>query len=496
MAAISTMMISESSAILPWLPLILITVPLWMVLYNVWLHPLRRYPGPPLAVSSPLYYYYMLYRGTLHSTIKDFHDKYGDVLRISPGRLVYRNAEAWKEICGHRKAGAAPFTKDEEFYAETPSGHNILTTPNEADHSRYRRQLSHAFSDRAMKEQEPLLQSYVDLLIERLRQYSSQEPVDMTRWYNFATFDIIGDLAFGEPFKCLQDSHYHPYVTTVFRSVKGTHLMRPFLVLPKALLKLAVPRSLQKAMEGNYRLTSEKVIRRLELETSRPDFITYILKHNDEKGLRLSEIKANASILIIAGSETTATLLSGCTFYLMKNPACYKRLVEEIRGAFNQESEINIHSIAKLQYLHAVLEESLRVYPPVPAILPRTVPKGGAFINGRHVPEGTSVSMAYFSAFRAKSNFVDPDSFIPERWLENRDPRFEFDKREALQPFSYGPRNCLGKNLAYTEMRLIMTRILWNFDLSLEPSCHDWANQLSFTVWEKKPLMINLIPVQ
>jgi cytochrome P450 len=53
--------------------------------------------------------------------------------------------------------------------------------------------------------------------------------------------------------------------------------------------------------------------------------------------------------------------------------------------------------------------------------------------------------MAYFSAFRAQSNFADADSFIPERWLEEKDPRFEMDKKEVLQPFSYGPRNCLGK---------------------------------------------------
>jgi len=56
-----------------------------------------------------------------------------------------------------------------------------------------------------------------------------------------------------------------------------------------------------------------------------------------------------------------------------------------------------------------------------------------------------SVSIAYYSAFRARSNFTEPESFLPERWLDNEDPKFASDNRDVFQPFSYGPRNCLGQ---------------------------------------------------
>ncbi|KAF7595373.1 hypothetical protein BBP40_006366 [Aspergillus hancockii] len=497
MAVLSEIPIPELGSLLACLPLIVVALLIYKALYNIYLHPLRKYPGPMFAVSSSLCYYYWSYGGKLHLILKDLHDQYGDIVRISPNMLVYRNPQAWKDICGHRKHGDAPFVKDPEFYPEQVTGHTMLTTPSEIYHSRARRLLSHAFSEKALKEQEPLLQSYVDLLIRRLHdQVSKQQAVDMTSWYNYTTFDIIGDLAFGEPFNCLRDSYYHPWVKAVFPSVKAAALLRPFLLLPKQLVEILVPPSLKKMRDDNFIFAKEKVNHRLSLQTTRSDFMTYILKHNNERGMTLSEIQANAGLLIIAGSETTATLLSGCTFYLLTHPTTYKNLTREIRGAFEKEEDITFSSVTKLQYLHAVLEESLRLYPPVAAILPRSVPKGGAVISGQFVPGGASVSMAYYSAFRARSNFADGDSFVPERWLENKDPRFEMDKKEALQPFSYGPQNCLGKNLAYAEMRLIAARLFWNFDMALEAPNDNWTDQLAYNVWEKKPLMVKLSPAQ
>lgn len=184
------------------------------------------------------------------------------------------------------------------------------------------------------------------------------------------------------------------------------------------------------------------------------------------------EIDANAATFVLAGSETTAALLSGCTYHLLRTPKVYRRLVDEIRSSFKAASNIQLSSIATLPYLNAVLEESMRIYPPVPAMLPRLVPEGGAMINGQYVPEGvsfflysdsqskltdanarilqTSVSISLYSTFRSATNFAEPDSFIPERWLkptnnEVKDKRFETDNKFALQPFSYGPRNCIGQ---------------------------------------------------
>ncbi|KAL4894419.1 benzoate 4-monooxygenase cytochrome P450 [Aspergillus ambiguus] len=462
------------------------------IFYNLYLHPLRKYPGPRLYSMSMAPYYLLTLRGTVHYKIKDFHDYYGDVVRLGPNMLVYRNAGAWKEIYG-RKPGGGEFEKDPEHFYTHLLGINLLTAVEE-DHTRMRRLLSHAFSNKALQEQEPILQGYLDVLIRRLRDFAlSNTAIDITRWLNYTTFDTIGDLAMGETFNCLGHDSLHPWVEATFLSSKYATLLRPFInLIPPALVNIPIPENLKFFRNDNYRYTKEAVSRRLARDSSRPDFMSYILRHNDEKGMTRDEIESNQGILIVGGSETSATLLSGCCYYLLTHPEVYDRLVGEIRKAFQRNEDITLLATAKIPYLTAVLEESLRKYPPLAGINPRCVPTGGAVINGQFVPAGTSVSVGFLSAFQSSSNFAEPDSFIPERWLNDNDPRFKHDNKEAFQPFSYGPRNCLGRTMAYGSMRMILAQLLWNFDMSLEKPHNDWDHQLAFTNWEKPPLMLRL----
>jgi cytochrome P450 len=108
----------------------------------------------------------------------------------------------------------------------------------------------------------------------------------------------------------------------------------------------------------------------------------------------------------------------------------------------------------------------------------------------------TSVGVHPLSTTSSKANFHMPDAFIPERWLPTatNDPSSPFykDHRDAVQPFSVGPRSCLGKPLAYNEMRVILARLLWNFDLGLCAESEEWTKQYSYTLWEKRPLMCRL----
>lgn len=110
------------------------------------------------------------------------------------------------------------------------------------------------------------------------------------------------------------------------------------------------------------------------------------------------EIFGNSSILIIAGSETTATLLSGATYYLLKNPHVWEKLKAEVRGHFKSADDINFVTTGQLPYLFAVLEESLRQYPPVPIRLPRRTGSEVEVIDGYEVPP--HVRAFYIPLFR------------------------------------------------------------------------------------------------
>lgn len=236
----------------------------------------------------------------------------------------------------------------------------------------------------------------------------------------------------------------------------------------------------------------DTVERRIQRETDRKDFLHYVLAANDEKGLTKKEIYANAFTFSIAGSETTATFLSGCTFLILTHPNVYTKLVEEIRSAYTTESEIKPNNVYDNEYLEAVVMETLRIYPPVATTLPRIVPSGGETIDGSFVPAGTSVNIHQYACNHHPKNFYRPDDFLPERWMpEIRDrPPFSNDKRACVQPFSTGPRNCIGKNLARAEMRFILARLLWKFDLELVNSHERWMDgQVVKGFWNKPPLI-------
>ena len=369
---------------------------LGLSVYRIYFHPLKKFPGPRLWAASRLPWVLATISGRLHHTIKKLHIQYGDAVRVAPDEVIFASAQAWKDIYGHRSHGTKSFQKDMMLYNVPPNGTRNLLQTSDSDHSRIRRLLAHAFSDKALREQEPLIQSYVDLLIAKLR--TQPGPVDMVAWYNWATFDIIGDLSFGSPFGCLEDSVYKPWVRMVFENVKASvfiNVSKHFPVM-KIFAKWFTPPTLMASRVNMLALGTEKVSARLGANADRPDFISFILRHNDEKGMSRSEIDSNAALLILAGSETTATLLSGCTYYLLKNPDVYRKLVEEVRGSFKNEEDITISEALTLPYLNAVLEESLRIYPPVPTSLSRRVPDGGATVNGQYVEAGVSPSTLLF----------------------------------------------------------------------------------------------------
>lgn len=117
-------------------------------------------------------------------------------------------------------------------------------------------------------------------------------------------------------------------------------------------------------------------------------------------------------------------------------------------------------------------------------------------IAGVDIPAGTKVGVHHSAAYWSPNNFARAREFWPERFLKEsrEDPRSEFynDKRDVFHPFSYGPRNCIGQNLAYAEIRLIIMKILWTFDMQFAEQMDvlGWERQKSSTVWQKKPLWL------
>jgi len=130
--------------------------------------------------------------------------------------------------------------------------------------------------------------------------------------------------------------------------------------------------------------------------------------------------------------------------------------------------DIKWETTKDLPYLTASINEALRLCSPAGGSQQRVVPPGGATIDGHYVPAGITVAVSQWAAGHSALNFCEADKFRPERWLSEHDEKFSKDKLRSSQPFSTGPKGCLGENVSSFGARLILSHLLWNFDLDLE----------------------------
>ncbi|KAH7093788.1 benzoate 4-monooxygenase cytochrome P450 [Paraphoma chrysanthemicola] len=491
---ISTSMLLTTTAVI--LPSILV---ISYALYNAFVHPLRRYPGPLLWRSFRIPYVIATQRGELHKRLKSFHTKYGPIVRIAPNELSYADSAAWKDIYLNRP-GVQPFERNQTWFKKmTPDEPNSILGFDEDDHARFKRAFANTFSEKSVRDYAPVVESYVDLFIEKLNapspnQISLDKTIDLEKWLNILIFDIMGDLAFGESFDQLPHGKLHPWVAMAADFGKGLALIASINQYPPIhkLLRYIIPKHIMQRTRDHRDMSFSKTRQRLALNTDRPDFVTPTKKYNDQKAVMTDkEWEINMMVIAFAASETVASALTAISRELVQHKGVLHRLAGDIRAKFTQESDITMSSTSDIPYLNAVINEGLRLDPPVVIGIPRVAPSGGATVCDQYVPGGTYVTYNQHASNHQTYNFRHPNSFIPERFL-NPDPKT--DNMASFQPFQMGRHVCPGMKLAYAEMRLIMARLLWNFDIALadENDRWDWGEQKTYILWDKKPLEVKL----
>lgn len=285
---------------------------------------------------------------------------------------------------------------------------SLLSAIDPQEHARIRKLLSPGFTTRALSAQEPVLYRYVNLLVERLSDLATsqaqgregQAEFDIGPWFNFTTFDVFGDLGFGESFDCLENSRYHPWIALLFNSVKAASFVAAvrFYPLLQRILMKCIPKSLKDMQRQHFNQIVDKVHRRLNWELERPDLMSHVIRgRKGEKGLDVDVINATFMVLTTAGSETTATVLTGTMNYLVNNPDKLAVFASEVRQRFDNQEQINLDALWELSYLTACLNEGLRLCVPVPWMLPMLVPEGGATVCGTWLPGGASSIHIYLN---------------------------------------------------------------------------------------------------
>lgn len=244
-------------------------------------------------------------------------------------------------------------------------------------------------------------------------------------------------------------------------------------------------RKLAKARETVDHFMADHISRRKE-ELSRPknnepeqeeeeptDILTSYIK-NQLDGAPSDRPKSDKFVrdamlnLLVAGKDTTSAALTWFFWLLSKNPNVETKILDELRAnfsstAFEEKLKVfDIGDIGGLVYLHAALCESLRLFPAVPLVT-RVAIQDDVLPSGEKLPRGTPIFCSVYAMARMKSIWgKDCLEFKPERWIsEEGTVTFEHNKKFLV--FSLGPRICVGKDIAFIQMKLVVASLLYNF---------------------------------
>ncbi|KAI0457249.1 cytochrome P450 [Xylaria acuta] len=470
--------------------------------YRLFLHPYRKYPGPVLARLTGLPVLYHAWRGDFHHYVYRLHNQYGEKVRYSPNKLSINRLEALNDIYGFNKNVSKP----EEFYSAfrvNKHARNVFNTADKEEHRRKRRIMSKAFSAKSLPNYARFISSKVEEMSVKLN--GGDVPRTAGRWrtfnmadeVNYLMLDIMGGLCFGEPFGFIAGKGTDMMTNVHARAVRIYMTGQEPLLKRLSLDRVFFPRLFKAATAlGEYTkyYTEKRIKDRDNLETDKEavedrgyeDILAHLINNkDDETGSVYSpnELLGEATLLMMAGSDTSTTAINTTLFYLSNHPRALRKLEKELIKCFPKLEDIHPNTAENCKYLRACLDEAMRLCPSVPSSIPRVVGEGGIRVIDEEVPAGMWVSVPHFTIFRDARYFDRPHDYIPERWIVDEEgtgytAENVKTSQTAFQPFSLGPRHCIARNLALREMTFALARIFYLFDVEPVPNSGRWMGDL------------------
>ncbi|KAL3419085.1 benzoate 4-monooxygenase cytochrome p450 [Phlyctema vagabunda] len=336
------------------------------------------------------------------------------------------------------------------------------------EHGRRRRVISQCLSETNVRAFEPTISSQIDNFIKCLAPSAGMEwsaVMNMSKWCDHHLFDLMTKIIFSASYNALQEDEYKEIMECLAESnVRMSALWNAPVLKSFRLDKYLFPKAII-ARNVFIRFVGQMVNERSK-KADCHDVFSRLWAHANlatEEALSPSQIVAESTTLIVAGSDTTSTALAATLFYLSTNSKAYQQVINEVRSTFGLKEEIKAGpKLSSCLYLRASIHEAMRLSPSAGGPLWREVKKDGIVIDGIFVPEGCDVGMGIYSIQHQASHFPDPFSYKPERWLKDISKSDIFNS--AYMAFSTGPRGCVGKSLALLELSLTMANILWALD--------------------------------
>ncbi|KAG8528870.1 uncharacterized protein KY384_006559 [Bacidia gigantensis] len=382
-----------------------------LIIYRVFFHPLKAFPGPLSVKVSSIAFSARLLSLDAHKKVLALHQRHGDFVRVGSSDLSIIHPKAPDAIYGK----GSKCTKA-DWYDLTLPMTSMQTTRKRAEHDKRRRVWGRAFNDlRGYEERVTIFQDQLLAIISA----ADRKPVNITELYHQFSFDVMGDLAFGASFNMLQSSDY----------------------------------------------CCELLDKRLKTKVNTPNITSFLVEPWLDKqplGYDLNVLQGDSQLIIVAGSDTTASTLTNLFYELARKPDLVSKIRDELQPLIKQGGDISDQKLQTLNLLTGVINETLRLHPPVLA-LQRKTPREGLTIGETYIPGDITVWCPQYVVGRSEKVYADAAHFRPERWYAQRDM---IKEASAYAPFSLGTYNCIGKNLALMILRTTLVRVILKYDIS------------------------------
>lgn len=450
----------------------LATVVVYFVLSLVWnlfFHPLRSFPGPFLARASRKWYQIANFQASKAYWIHAAHSRYGPVIRVAPNELSFADPAAVRQVYTSKE-----FVKAETFYRAKTVYHenHVFSIRNIEDHHSRRRLLNKGFSLAALSDFESSLAIKIRTLLDQWAMRTRNNPtIEVYPWVYYLSFDTIYHLIFGEDSECVKAGQPHE-VMQYMAAWRPTYIYKeliPSLDRWGIFIPGAVGDNFRKVRK--WKLYAMEVVRSARMKDGKTPFLQNVLHGEDSsfgRPLNDSELAEECMGAMFGGTGTTANTFIYLLWATLQIPEVVRSLQQELRMKFpDRETVPNFLACSKLPYVQAVISETLRLYPTIIGTQPRTATED-ALVCGVVVPKGTTVGIQNYTIHRDPDAFPDPESFRPSRWLETNSEASLNKMREAFVPFSVGRHSCLGRNLAEFELTVLVAAFFLRFDATID----------------------------
>ncbi|GKZ56840.1 hypothetical protein AnigIFM49718_002134 [Aspergillus niger] len=433
-----------------------------LLLYRLAFHPLGAFPGPWPARISDLWLCSQMKNNNRHIKLTELHEKYGPYVRIGPSTLSVIDPKAVNIIHGPSsrclKSG---------WYDHSYPNKSLQTSRDPAEHQQRRRLWSTAFGSKQLRGYEHRVRKYRQQLVDRLVEREGQ-PVDVTKWFDLYTYDVMGDLAFGEGFGCLEQGEYHWATQIMMETMDFVGSNLPMWLFR---MVLEVP-GLKSGWYKFLDYCETRLVERMRNEPDVPDISAALLApfKGKEPGKEDQQwLGGDSRLIIVAGSDTTASTLVSLFYELCHHPDEVEKLRAELAPVVNEHGRLGDFydsDIGHLAHLNGAINEAMRLYPAVPSGVQRIMPPEGITVDGVSIPGNTTVINPVLAMGRSELSYKKPLEFIPERWYQQ--PELINDQ-SAFVPFNIGTYNCIGKPLALQNLRATVAHLVTTFDVQFAP---------------------------